>query len=111
MTPSNIITYMNVVEKLGGTNIAKWKADLTLILAIMDQDHSFRENKLIEPVAEGDNDTTLAVSITEYEKAKAQWERYDRVTLMIMDNTIDPIIRGALPKTPSSDMEFMAKIE
>jgi hypothetical protein len=68
MTPSNIITYINS-GKAWGTNFAKWKADLKLILAIMDRDHSFREDK---PVAEGDNDTTLAMRITEYEKAKAQ---------------------------------------
>jgi hypothetical protein len=111
MVPSNIITYMNGVEKLGGTNFAKWKAGLKLILTIVDRDHSFREDKPIEPVAEGDNDTTLATRKTQYEKAKAQWERYDSVTLMIMDHTIDPAIRGALPKTPSSAKEFMAKIE
>jgi hypothetical protein len=42
-------------------NFAKWKADIMMILTIMDRDHSFRENKLVEPVAEGDNDTTLAL--------------------------------------------------
>jgi hypothetical protein len=42
-----------------------------MILAIMDRDHSFRENKHVEPVAEGDNDTTLTLWKTEYEKAKA----------------------------------------
>jgi hypothetical protein len=93
-----------------GTNFAKWKPDLKLILAIMNQDHSFREEKPIEPVAEGDNDTTLATGKTEYEKAKAQWERSDRVALMIMDHTIDPVIKGALPKTPSSAKVFMTKI-
>jgi hypothetical protein len=100
MTPSNIVTYMNGVEKLGGTNFAKWKVDLKLILAIMNRDHSFREDKPIEPVADGDNDTTLATRITKFEKAKAIWERSDRVTLMNMDHTIDLAIRGALPKTP-----------
>jgi hypothetical protein len=30
---------------------------------------------------------------------------------MIMDHTIDPAIRGSLPKTPSSAKEFMIKIE
>jgi hypothetical protein len=111
MTPSNIVTYMNGVEKLGGTNFAKWKVDLKLILAIMNRDHSFREDKPIEPVADGDNDTTLATRITKFEKAKAIWERSDRVTLMNMDHTIDLAIRGALPKTPWSAKEFMSKIE
>jgi hypothetical protein len=72
MTPSNMMTYMNDIEKLGGTNFAKWKFDLMLILAIMDIYHSFREDKLEEPVTEGDNDFTLAHYKAEYEKAKAQ---------------------------------------
>jgi hypothetical protein len=32
-----------------------------MILAIMDRDHSFREDKPVELVAEGANDTTLAL--------------------------------------------------
>jgi hypothetical protein len=36
---------------------------------------------------------------TDFEKAKVQWERSDRVAFMIMDNVIDHVIRGALPKT------------
>jgi hypothetical protein len=48
MTPSNIITYMNGVEKLGGTNFAKWKADLKPPLATMDRHHSFQEEKLVD---------------------------------------------------------------
>jgi hypothetical protein len=42
--------------------------------AIMDQDHSFQEERPVEPIAEGDNDTTLATRNTDYEKAKAQWD-------------------------------------
>jgi hypothetical protein len=60
MTPSSIASYMNGVTKLG-VNFAKWKADIQMILAIMDRDHSFREDKPAEPVAEGANDTTLAL--------------------------------------------------
>jgi hypothetical protein len=77
----------------------------------MDQDHCFQEDKPIEPVAERDNDTTLATKITEYEKAKAQWERSDTVALMIMDHIIDLAIRGTRLKTRSSAKEFMTKIE
>jgi hypothetical protein len=111
MTPSNIMTYMNGIEKLGDTNFAKWKSDLMLVLAIMDRDHSFREDKPEELVAQGDNDSTLAQCKTEYEKVKAQWERSDRVALMIMDHCIDTVIRVALPKSPKSAKDFMTKIE
>jgi hypothetical protein len=92
-------------------NFAKWKADIQMILAIMDRDHSFREDKPVELVAEGANDTTLVLRKAEYEKAKAQWERSDRVAFMIMDNVIDHAIRGALPKTVDKAKTFMAKIE
>jgi hypothetical protein len=60
---------MNSVTKLG-VNFSKWKADIQMILAIMHWDHSFREDNPIEPVAEGANDTTLALRKVEYEKAK-----------------------------------------
>jgi hypothetical protein len=52
-------------------NFAKWKADNMMILAIIDCDHSFHENKHVQLVAEGDNDTTLALRKTDYKKAKA----------------------------------------
>jgi hypothetical protein len=111
MMPSNIMMYMNSIEKLGGTNFAKWKGDLMLVLAIMYRDHSYRKEKHEELVAQGDNDSTLAHCKAEYEKAKTQWERFDRVALMIMDHSIDAAIRGSLPKTPTSAKAFMAKIE
>jgi hypothetical protein len=57
--------------EVGGMNFAKWNGDIMMILAIMDWDHSFCENKHIEPIAEGDNDTTLALRKADYEKAKA----------------------------------------
>jgi hypothetical protein len=110
MTPSNIRTYMNDIEKLGGTNFSKWKFVLMLFPTIMDRDHSFCEGKPKEPVAEGDNDSTLAHRKSEYEKVKAQWERSDRVALMIMDHSIDTTIRGALPKSPACAKTYMAKM-
>jgi hypothetical protein len=67
MTPSNIMTYINGIEKLRDMNFAKWKSDLMLVLEIMDSDHPFREDKPKGSVAEGDNDSTLAHRKTEYE--------------------------------------------
>jgi hypothetical protein len=52
---------MNGVMKLGGMNFVKWKVVIQMILGIMDRDHSFCEDKPVEPVAEGANDTTLAL--------------------------------------------------
>jgi hypothetical protein len=38
----------------GGGGFAKWKADIKMIMAIMDRGQSFREDNLVEPVVEGD---------------------------------------------------------
>jgi hypothetical protein len=111
MRPSSIASYMNGVEKLGGMNFAKRKADIKMILTIMDLDHSCHEDKPVEPVTKGDNDIILALQKVYYEKAKTQWERSDRVSLMIMDNAIDPSIRGALPKIAENAKVFMAKMK
>jgi hypothetical protein len=92
-------------------NFAKWKADIQMILTILNRDHFFCEDKPIKLIAEGANDTTLVLRKAEYEKTKVQWERSDRVTFMIMDDAIDPAIRGALPKTINNAKTFMAKIE
>jgi hypothetical protein len=53
-------------------NFAKWKADIQMILVIMDRDQSFREDKPVEPITEGANDTILVLQKAEYEKPKAQ---------------------------------------
>jgi hypothetical protein len=92
LTPSNVVTYMKGVEKLRGrgTNFTKWKSELMLIFAIMDRDNSFHEDKLV-PISEGDNDATIVHRMAEYEKAKALWKRSDRLTLMIMDCSINRV--------------------
>ena len=111
MTPSNIVSYMNGVETLGGNNFGKWKQEIMFILAVMDRDESFHEERPVAPTANGDNDPTLVERSKEYEKAKYSWERPNRVALMIMNNSINPAIRGALPKEPKDAKSFMAKIE
>jgi hypothetical protein len=65
---------MNGVIKLGGTNFTMWKADLMFILAIMDIDDFFHEDKHVEPETKGDNDTALAQRKVEYEKVKDEWK-------------------------------------
>jgi hypothetical protein len=51
-------------------NFDRSKADILMILTIMDQGHSFCENKPIEPVTESDNDTTLALQKADYENLR-----------------------------------------
>lgn len=75
-----------------------------LILVTMDKDHSIREPAPVAPVAapvaEGEEDSTLAKRTVTYLWEKERWEHSDRVALTIMDMTISPSIRGALEKKP-----------
>ena len=106
-TPASIIAYVNGVEKLSSDNFAKWNRKIELILVMMDKDHSMRDKVPVAPVAQGDDDTTLAERTAAYEKEKERWERSDRVALMVMGLTISPTIRGALEKEPKSAKRFM----
>jgi len=106
-----MIAYVNGVEKLSGDNFAKWSREIELILVMMDKDHSMRDKAPVAPVAQGDDDTTLAERTAAYEKEKERWERSDRIALMVMDFTISLTIRGALEKEPKSAKSFMTSIE
>jgi hypothetical protein len=63
----------------------------------MDRDHSFWEEWPVEPIVEGDNDTTLATRKAEYEKAKAQSERSDRVALAMKNGILYLILGIGVP--------------
>ena len=83
----------------------------SLILVMMDKDHSMRDPAPVAPVAQVTDDTSLAERTPAYKKEKERWERSDRVALMVMDLTISPTIRGALEKEPKDAKSFMTNIE
>jgi hypothetical protein len=43
-----------------------------LVLVVVDMEHSFREDKTVQHVANGDNDTTFVNRKSAYETDKAQ---------------------------------------
>jgi len=104
------MSYVKGIEMLGGTNFASWKDQISLCLGIMDKDHSIRLDEPVAPVSTGEGDTTLAARTAAYEIKKEEWERSDRVALMIMRITINPAISGALPKNPDNAKDFLAKV-
>jgi hypothetical protein len=53
-------------------------------------------------LAKGDNDSTLAHHKTEYEKVKAQWERSNIMTLMIIWTT---------PLTSPKEELFLSRLQ
>ena len=73
-------------------------------------DLALREDELVAPIAEGDNDATLAARTTKYVEKLEKWERSNRLAVKVMKNNITPTIRGAIP-TSDNAKKYLANIE
>lgn len=109
MNPSAVAAQINGITKLNDTNFPQWQSEIRMILGVMDLDHALRENAPTAPVPAGDNDLTLAERTKTYEYEKQRWERSNRMSLMIMKNSINLGIRGAIPESNNEGVEFNAR--
>ena len=104
MTNVNVVaSYLNNIEPLNGANFPDWKGKVMTCLAWNDLDLALREDKPV--VAAGQTSATLE-----------KWARSDRVTLMVMSQTISAGIKGAIPTKDAQGADlsakaFLAKIE
>ncbi|GKE08522.1 hypothetical protein Tco_1412073 [Tanacetum coccineum] len=69
-------SYMSGIEPLTDTNFSTWRDQVKLTLGVMDLDHALR----IDPPA--------AESTADQKHAYEQWERSNRMSLMIIKNSI-----------------------
>ena len=97
---SSISANLNNIPTLTGSNFAKWKEHVSIVLGCMDLDYALRVD---EPAKLTDNSTTEEKSI--YEK----WERSNRMSLMIIKHSISDTIRGAMPKEENAK-KFLSQI-
>ncbi|WVZ83632.1 hypothetical protein U9M48_030760 [Paspalum notatum var. saurae] len=107
MTPSGIAERIKGITQLTGTNFHEWREEIRLVLGVMDLDHALREDACTAPVAR-DNAPVTAEATRQYEMEKQRWERSNRLSLMIMQNSISIGIRGAIPDS-KDDVPFNAK--
>ena len=107
MTPSGIAERIKGITQLSGTNFHEWREEIRLVLGVMDLDHALREGAPAAPTA-GDDAAANAAAMRQYEMEKQRWERSNRLSLMIMQNSITIGIRGAIPDS-KDDVPFNAK--
>nr|GEU84263.1 UBN2_2 domain-containing protein [Tanacetum cinerariifolium] len=94
-------SYLSEIEPLTGTNFSTWRDKVKLTLGVMDLDHAFH----INPPA-----TLTTESTVDQKRAYEHWERSNRMSLMIIKNSIFFAIRGAIPDSENAK-EYLIFVE
>ena len=82
---ANDASLIGSIEPLSGNNFASWKEKIEVVLGVLDLDYAFRMD---EPVAPASNDPNYEEKEKEYEVKCAKWERSNRMSLMIIKQSI-----------------------
>ncbi|CAH9062678.1 unnamed protein product [Cuscuta europaea] len=89
----NTLTSNCGIEPLTGTNFASWRDNVRLTVGVMDLDLALRHDPPAPLTAE---------STQEHKRVHEQWERSNRMSLMIIKNSISVSIRGAIPDSDNA---------
>ncbi|CAH9106033.1 unnamed protein product [Cuscuta europaea] len=91
--PASTLSPNYGIEPLTGTNFASWRDAVKLTLGMMDLDYALRHDP---PAALTDQ------SSQEQKRVYEQWERSNRMSLMVIKNSISVAIRGAIPDSENA---------
>ncbi|VFQ70962.1 unnamed protein product [Cuscuta campestris] len=89
------------IETLNCANFSSWKGSLMLTLGMLDFDYSLRD-----PAPPALTDKSTAEDKIVHER----WERCNRMTLMLIKNSISIIFRGAISDS-SNAKTYLASVE
>ncbi|KAI5314255.1 hypothetical protein L3X38_043431 [Prunus dulcis] len=99
MLGANPLNFTNI-QKLNGSNYKKWKQEIDILLGLLEYDVALREEK---PAA-------LTAESTEAEKSHfANWEKSNRLSLLIIQNAMEEHVRGGIKKCDTAK-DFLAAI-
>nr|GEU92369.1 putative zinc finger, CCHC-type [Tanacetum cinerariifolium] len=87
LTPTTITNCVSGIEPLNGTDFSSWKEQVKISLGITDLDYALRFDK---------PNPLTATSTVDEKRTYELWERSNRMSLMIMKNSISIAIRGAI---------------
>ncbi|XP_071708823.1 uncharacterized protein [Rutidosis leptorrhynchoides] len=100
-TSTSNMGYLSGIEPLTGINFSTLRDQEKLTLGVMDLDHALR----IDPPA------ALIDASTSYRKrAYEQWKRFNRMSLMIIKNSISVAIRGAILDSENAKI-YLSSVE
>ncbi|GJY51525.1 UBN2_2 domain-containing protein [Tanacetum coccineum] len=101
LTPTAITNCVSGIEPLNGTKFSSWKEQVKISLSITDLDYALRFDK---------PNPLTATSTVDEKRNYEIWERSNRMSLMIMKNSISIAIRGAIPDSENAK-EFLKSVE
>ncbi|GJS39387.1 hypothetical protein Tco_0564430 [Tanacetum coccineum] len=100
LTPTAITKCVSGIEPLNGTNFSSWKEQVKNSLGITDLDYALRFDK---------PNPLTATSTVDEKRTYDIRERSNRMSLMIMKNSILIDIRGAIPDSENAK-EFLKSV-
>lgn len=89
---------------LNGTDFKDWKENILIVLGCMDIDLALRMPKLNDLTEQS---TPEEIKISYFE----QWDRSNRLCLMIMKRGIPEAFRGAITNDNITAIQFLSKIQ
>ncbi|XP_062194359.1 uncharacterized protein LOC133897587 [Phragmites australis] len=107
LNASSIAATIDGIEQLTGNNFPAWKAKVTVVLGVLDLDYALRVDAPTAPAIGVENYDELKKT---YDALSEKWERSNRMSLMIMRNSISDAIRGAIPNSEKAKT-YLASVE
>uniref|UniRef100_A0A6N2MTR1 Integrase catalytic domain-containing protein n=1 Tax=Salix viminalis TaxID=40686 RepID=A0A6N2MTR1_SALVM len=98
INPANITASINSIPMLNGSNFKSWKANLLIVLGVMDRDLAF-------PPPLKDESTS------DEKRDMERWEKSNRMCMMVMKRAIPEAFRGTTSDQITTAKEFLANIE
>ena len=99
---ANVAAGMNAIPMLNGSNFKAWQEKVHIVLGVMDLDLALRIDK---PADINDESTS------EQKRELEQWERSNRISLMIMKHAIPEAFRGSMTDEAATAKGFLADLE
>ncbi|GJS29769.1 hypothetical protein Tco_0490389 [Tanacetum coccineum] len=101
LTPTTITNCASGIEPLNRTNFSSWREQVKISLGITDLDYALRFDKPNPLTATSTVDEKMTYEIL---------EKSNRMSLMIMKNSISVAIRGAIPDSNNAK-EFLKSVD
>jgi molybdopterin converting factor small subunit len=120
-SPGNPMAWITSVEPLTGANYPQWREKINMGLALFEIDKAITDKRPVEPTlldilndlganARAEREKLNSKLMSCYEIDKINWERLNRMCLMVIKERTSEGIRGTIPDYETA-VEYLEKVE